>query len=464
MTASAAIVDAPAQVFSAPWVLPVVRPPIRDGAVAVDAGGTILAVGPRAEVLDALGRSGGAEVHCEGALVPGLVNAHTHLELSWLAGAVPGGDGVIAWTRRLMEKVTAAPATEDARFAAAAAAARAARALGTAALGDVGNGILGWRAMADARILGLFFHELVGSRERRIGDALGDAAAERATVPEPELAGASPLIPAVPAPHAPYSVGPGLIRRIFAAAAAAGLPTTIHLAEDPDEVALLADGSGGWPDVLRAMGVDPGERAPGLGPCAYLAELGALAARDGSTGPAPLLVHMVCAGPDDRRRAREAGATVVLCPRSNLHIGGRLPDIAALVHDGVALALGTDSLASAPDLSLWGEMRALSAAVPEIPARRWLEAATDGGARALGLGATLGALERARRPGLLCVDGAMGPGEREPERALISNAEAPSIRWLVPAAGPRGAHAATSAGAAPVVAPSPRPPFLSSPP
>ncbi|HEY8923897.1 MAG TPA: amidohydrolase family protein, partial [Polyangia bacterium] len=368
--ASAAHVDAPARLFSAPWVFPVARPPIRDGAVAVDASGTILGVGPRAEVLG--GR--GPEIRCEGALVPGLVNAHTHLELSWLAGAVPGGDGVIAWTRRLIEKATAARAGEEPRLAAACAAARAAHALGTAAFGDVGNGILGWRAMAQAGLPGLFFHELVGSRERRTGDALGDAAAERAAALEPELAGVPPAIPAVPAPHAPYSVGPDLLRRIFAAAAAAGLPTSIHLAEDPDEVALLANGSGGWPDVLRAMGVDPGERAPGLGPCAYLARLGAFGPRDGHGAPPPLLVHMVCAGPDDRRRAREAGATVVLCPRSNLHIGGRLPDVAAFIDDGVALALGTDSLASAPDLSLWAEMRALSIAFPEVPARRWLEA------------------------------------------------------------------------------------------
>jgi len=277
---------------------------------------------------------------------------------------------------------------------------------------------------------------IAGVRERRTGDALADAAAERASVPEPELAGPAPVVPAVPAPHAPYSVGPDLLRRIFAAAAAAGRPTTIHLAEDPDEIALLAEGSGGWPDVLRTMGVDPREHTPQLDPCAYLASLGAF----GALGPrghdraAPLLVHMVCAGPDDRRRAREAGATVVLCPRSNLHIGGRLPDVAALIDDGVALALGTDSLASTPDLSMWAEMRVLCAALPEVPARRWLEAATTGGARALGLDSTFGALEVGRRPGLVCVDGGIAPGEREPERALISKADAPAVRWLVPAA------------------------------
>jgi len=126
---------------------------------------------------------------------------------------------------------------------------------------------------------------------------------------------------------------------------------------------------------------------------------------------------------------------VVLCPRSNLHIGGRLPDVAALIDDGVALALGTDSLASAPDLSLWAEMRVLAAAWPQIPAVRWLEAATEGGARALGLAATLGALERGRRPGLICVDIGIPPEEREPERALITNANAAAVRWIVPITG-----------------------------
>ena len=110
------------------------------------------------------------------------------------------------------------------------------------------------------------------------------------------------------------------------------------------------------------MGVDPPTRVPRKSPVAYLASLGAF-----ETEAPPLLVHMVHAGADDRRIAREAGATVVLCPRSNLHIGGRLPDVAALLADGVPLAIGTDSLASSPDLSLWGEMATLAAHFPSSP-------------------------------------------------------------------------------------------------
>src|SRR4029077_5577764 len=153
---------------------------------------------------------------------------------------------------------------------------------------------------------------------------------------------------------------------------------------------------------------------------AYLAALGAF-----DTPAPPLLVHMVHADGDDRRIAREAGATVVLCPRSNLHIGGRLPDVGALHADGLPLALGTDSLASTPDLSLFGEMATLAAHFPSIPAARWLDAATRGGAHALGLPAC-GALAPGKRPGVLdvLVDDAAAPLE-----SLVRD-PSPSLRWV----------------------------------
>ncbi|HEY4183849.1 MAG TPA: amidohydrolase family protein [Polyangia bacterium] len=409
----------PLKLVSAPWVLPIVSPPIREGAVLLDDGDTIIAVGTRAALRGE--HPDVVEVRGGGALLPGLVNAHTHLELSFLAGAVPGGGGVIAWTRALGERLR--EGRGDTIDVAARAAAHGAKALGTVALGDVGNGTAGWRALGQAGLGGVFFHELVGSREARTGDALGDAAGERRAVP----AGERPAnVTAVPAPHAPYSVGPALMRRIFAAAAAAGLPTSIHLAEDPDEVALLRDGTGGWPAVLRALGASPEDRTPRLSPCAYLESLGAFA-----TSRPPLLVHMVHADADDLRRARAAEATIVLCPRSNLHIGGRLPDVPAMLSEGLRLALGTDSLASAPDLSLWAELAALAAAFPAVPAGTWLHAATAGGARALGL-SPLGALAAGRRPGLIDVTLPNG-STRAPERDLIDGAASrgpSSIDWL----------------------------------
>jgi aminodeoxyfutalosine deaminase len=401
------------RIISARWVVPVERPPIADGAIALDDDGTVRMVGTRAALRAEFPEA--PEERAHGVLVPGLVNAHCHLELSALAEAVPGGDGLCPWVTALMK--AADEVSRDRRRAAAAEAAGAAARLGTAAIGDVGNTLDAAPGIGAAKLGGVLFHELVGSREAATGDALADAARERAR------ADAESLWPAnvgyVRAPHAPYSVGPDLLRRIFAAAAAEGRATSVHVAEDPDEIALLRDGVGRWAAVLEALGVPPGSRFPGKSPVAYLADLGAFA------GAPPLLVHMVHASDEDRRIARAAGATVVLCPRSNLHIGGRLADVPALLGDGLPIALGTDSLASTPDLSLWGEMATLAAHFPAVPAARWIEAATSGGAAALGLPAH-GALVPGKRPGVLdvLVDDLSAPVE-----SLVRDG-APSLRWV----------------------------------
>jgi cytosine/adenosine deaminase-related metal-dependent hydrolase len=400
------------RIVSARSVVPIDRPPIGDGAVALDDDGTVRRVGPRAEVRAEL--SAAPEERAEGVLVPGLVNAHCHLELSALADAVPGGGGFIAWARRFLETVGETPRARR-REAAREAAAAAVR-LGTAAIGDVGNTLDAAPALGAARLPGVLYHELVGSREAKTGDALADAARERA-----EAAAEWPAdLGYVRAPHAPYSVGPELMRRIFAAAAAEKRPTSIHVAEDEEELKLLRDGTGAWPAMLAAMGVDAASRAPGKSPVEYLASLGAF-----EGGAPPLLVHMVHAGADDRRLAREARATVVLCPRSNLHIGGRLADVSALLADGVSIALGTDSLASTPDLSLWGEMATLAAHFPAVPAARWLEAATQGGALAIGLPAH-GSLTPGKRPGLLDV---LVEDPARPLESLVRD-PTPTLRWV----------------------------------
>jgi len=402
------------KLLSARWVVPIERPPIDEGALALADDDTVLAVGTRAELRAEFPDA--AEERAAGVLLPALVNAHTHLEISHHAGAVSGGKGLFAWATTLMGARKADTPAQQREGAAKAAA--AAVALGTVAVGDVGNSLAAASGIGRTGLHGVLFHELFGSRELATGDALADAARERAE------AAAEFDWPArlgyVPAPHAPFSVGPELLSRIFAAAAAAGRATSIHVAEDEDEVALLRDGSGRWPALLAGMGVDPATRIPRKSPVAYLASLGAF-----QTETPPLLVHMVHAGADDRRLAREAGATVVLCPRSNLHIGGRLPDAAAFVAEGGPLALGTDSLASVPDLSLWAEMATLAAHVPAVPAARWLEAATRGGARALGLRG-FGVLAPGARPGVLdvLVDDVAAPIE-----SLVHD-PTPTLRWV----------------------------------
>ncbi|HEY2903713.1 MAG TPA: amidohydrolase family protein [Polyangia bacterium] len=404
-----------ARLVSARWIFPITRPPIADGAVALDAADTVVDVGPRAELV---GRFATApEDRAEGVVVPGLVNAHTHLELSALAGQVAGGQGLVAWAGTVVQ--TRAGVDRAAVRAAATRAAAAAVRQGTAAVGDVANSLDAVGGIAAAGLRGMVFHELLGSREARTGDALADAARELEALTAETGAWPAGLAYA-PAPHALYSAGADLLRRIFATAARTGLPTSIHVAEDPDEIALLRDGSGRWPAVLTAMGVAPASRVPGSNPVAYLDALGAFAA------PAPpLLVHMVHTGDEDRRLARDVGATAVLCPRSNLHIGGVLADVPALLGEGVALALGTDSLASAEDLSLWAEMATLHAHFPSLPAMVWLSAATRGGAEALRLPAC-GAIAAGKRPGLLDV---LLEDYQQPLESLVRDPQ-PCLRWM----------------------------------
>ena len=385
-----------------------------EAAVAVDGAGTVVAVGPRAEIKPAFASL--PEERAEGAVLPGLINAHTHLELSVLAGRLPGGEGLVPWAMQVGREA-AAFSTEQ-RFDAARRAALAAAAAGTAAVGDVGNTLLAVPALADVGLAGVFFHELLGSREAATGDALADAAQEHREFCQ-GFAWPKNLA-RVPAPHALYSAGPDLLRRIFAAAAGASHPTSIHVAEGEDEIQLMRDGTGRWAEILALLQVPAGSRTPGLGPLAYLESLGAFAGER-----PPLLVHMVCARPEDISRAHRHRAPVVLCARSNLHIGGRLPDVRAFLAADLALALGTDSLGSSPDLALWGEMAALASHFPDVAPEVWLRAATAGGAAALGLDA-FGALAPGKRPGIIDV----GPVDTQAPCASLVAATSPSVRWV----------------------------------
>jgi cytosine/adenosine deaminase-related metal-dependent hydrolase len=389
-------------------------PALAEAAVVINAEGTIVAFGPRAEIKSAFASL--PEERAQGALLPGLVNAHTHIELSVLAGRLRGGDGLVSWATQVGREAAAFSAEQ--RFDAARRAALAAVAAGTAAVGDVGNTLLAVPALASAGLAGVLFHELLGSRETATGDALADAEREHR-----EFVQASPWpanLARVPAPHALYSAGPDLLRRIFAAAAGTSHPTSIHVAEGEDETQLLLDGTGRWAAILALLQVPAGSRTPGLGPLAYLESLGAFAGER-----PPLLVHMVCASAEDIALAHKHRVPVVLCPRSNLHIGGRLPDVRAFLAAGLALALGSDSLGSSPDLSLWGEMAVLASHFPDIAPEIWLRAATAGGAAALGL-AALGALAPGKRPGIIDVTPIDG---RAPCASLVA-AATPSARWV----------------------------------
>jgi aminodeoxyfutalosine deaminase len=260
----------------------------------------------------------------------------------------------------------------------------------------VGNSLASLPALASQALQGTFFHELLGSQDAATGDA--PAAARRGYESVVKNGEWPERFACVQAPHAPYSASPSLLQRVFANAHRLDERTTIHVAEDEDEIALLMHGEGRWPAILANMGVPLGERTPRMRPVPYLGEQGAFTGKR-----SPLLVHMTIADEAEIAMASRASAPVVLCPRSNLHITGRLPNVAAMINAGVCLALGTDSFASNTSLSLWDEMATLAKCFPDVDCAHWLRAATHGGAFALDR-PWLGSISVGQKPGLLNVE------------------------------------------------------------
>lgn len=379
------------------------------------------------------------------AILPGLINAHTHLELSWMRGLVPPAPSMCDWVRRLMAERAAGPrATGSARRHAGHVSVEAAiedavadlAASGTAAVGDIGNTTAAWgplarSSMADGSVL---FRELLGFRspvptwwprllraewlDRAIFRRVVARAAGREAPADP-----SGGLRAGLAAHAPYSVAPALFAEVGRAAAAQPPGwASVHLAESAEELELLADGTGPWRTLLEDLGVWTGDwRPPGCGPVEYLE-------RVGFAHPRMVCVHGTQLGAADLERLAQWDATLVTCPRSNVWVGAGPPPVAAFFASGVTLAVGTDSLASNADLNLFSELAALRRLAPDISPRRLIEAATLGGARALGVEGRLGAIVAGARPALVAVD--VPPGVADVEAALVSGIEPSRVHWL----------------------------------
>jgi cytosine/adenosine deaminase-related metal-dependent hydrolase len=373
---------------------------LRDGAIALD-GDRIVAVGPRAE-LEA--RHGRAERR-EGVLLPALVNAHLHLELSHLAGEVPGGAGLPAWIETFV-RARASRRERDPAPAMAAAAASLVRA-GVAAVGDVSNTLGSVAPLAEAGLAGTVFHEVFGVAPERLLQARAEAlAAERAT---PVPAGLAVRL----SPHAIYSTTHAHVVELLGAG-----PGSLHLAEDPAERAFVAEGRGGFAALVLRMG----GRAEDVVPRAR----SAVALVAGHLRPHHLAVHCVDLDDADVAALKASGATVVLCPRSNAFIGCGTPRLDALLAAGVPLALGTDSLASCPSLAPLAEAAALRRSFPAIPASRIAPLLWNGPA----VGAPhVGALAPGRAPGVLAV--AAGARVEDPFELLVAcGAEERPLAWV----------------------------------
>lgn len=333
-----------------------------------------------------------------GLLAPGLVNAHTHLELSQLRGAVPGGHGSTAWVEALVDSgLPPDPKANDA-------AAREVRTAGARAIIDVSNRGDTEPHMRAAGLGGVVQIECLGVSPGRWRPRLEAASARRG----------SRQVAIRPTAHSPISCAPALLLAALRERPLTAPAPTIHCDEDPADRALLAERTGPWAAFHTRIGHDwRGGLGRGRSGVQVLDDLGLL-------GPHLGLVHLVAADGRDLDRVARSGATAVLCPRSNLHISGQLPDVPGMVQRGIPLAIGTDSLASTPDLDVLAEAATLAGRFPDVPREVWLTALTQGGAALLG-DTGWGALRTGTHPGLLRFD---LPQTDDPLRALFDG-----TRW-----------------------------------
>jgi aminodeoxyfutalosine deaminase len=366
--------------LTAGWVVPVSAPPVRRGVVAIAdrrivwTGTAEDADGPRGPVRD-LG---------PGVLMPGLVNAHCHLELGHLAGRLDDARGFVPWVEALVgARGEAAPEVVE---AATAEGIRALVASGTVAVGDVSNGLGHLPMLAGSSLAAaVVFYELLSWDPSKAEAVLQFAEARACEVAE-NLPGHVQIRLAA---HAPHSVSAPLLRAL----ARGGGPAAIHLAESGAETAFLAHGDGEWGGFLERRGLGHVAFNPaGLSPVAYVDGLGAL-------HPRLVAAHCVQVDDADLRTLAQRGVAVAVCPRSNRRLGVGLPNVPAMLAAGVALAVGTDSLASAPSLDLMDDVTLLHREFPDLDPAQLIRMATLGGARALGL-ADLGSIEPGKRAAL----------------------------------------------------------------
>ena len=405
--------------YHASWILPIVDPPIRDGWVVTDRG-RIVAYGAYGAVTRrAASHAETSEVDLgHVAVLPGLVNAHTHLELSYLRGEVPPASEFPVWVRAVMaaRRQRPSPTAPDILEAMDQAIAESA-AFGTALVGDISNTLVSFAALARSPLAAVVFFELLGFNVSD-ANALVDHACR-----EIEALGPTDRVRTSLAAHAPYSVAPLVFRAIRKAVDRDPFASySVHLSESVEEVDFIRRGGGPWRRLLEEVDAwNWAWTAPGVSPVQFLDDSGFLGSR-------VLAVHGVQMTPADLSRLASHGATLVTCPRSNWHTGAGAPPIEDFYGSGAHVAVGTDSLASAPDLNVFAELAMLRALAPSVPASRLLASATIEGARALGFDADYGTIEPGKSARLVAVDVPAGTGDVE--EYLVSGVHSDQIRWI----------------------------------
>jgi cytosine/adenosine deaminase-related metal-dependent hydrolase len=411
------VIDAAAvrtTLLRAAWVAPMTGPPVRDGAVAFRSG-RIVEVGT---AHDLLRRHASAELIDRPAAIvlPGLINAHTHLELSeitrrplegdfvdWLLQLIPRGQITLADVHASVARSIPIGIRQCLRF-------------GVTCVGDISRHATISRPLLSASPLRVVSYGEI------------QAMAQRREFLEPRLNAAidrsfqsDSFTPAV-SPHAPYSVEISAYQRCLQAAQAMNMPLATHLAESPDETPFLADHSGhfrelwnqigGWDDHVPTFPAGPIRMAQSIGLLDY---------------PKTLLAHVNYCDDAELNTLSSCNASVVYCPRTHAYFGHPTHRWRQMLALGINVAVGTDSCASSPDLNLVDELRLLRHLAPDVPALDLWRLATTHAAQAIGR-PDVGSLRPGTWADLALFDAPIA--QSDPLEALLDSQQLPAEIWI----------------------------------
>ncbi len=392
------------------WVLPVDRPPIEGGVVSF-LGDRITFVGRAGE-----GPAGPLQDLGDQMLLPGLVNTHTHLELGGFRGRIsprPLWD----WFDELL-LLNRLPEAETLREQAVSRGAADSLAAGVTTLGDISRTGGSVDQLADSPIRKVCFVELISGAL----SLPNDAASLRARIEELRGYQQPGQLRLGISPHAPYSVSQSDLRVAAALASQHGLPITMHLLETEDEVRWFQDGSGDVAAYLARYGLRRNGAPTQTDAVSYLNDSGILSLR-------PLLAHVNYITDGQIAQLAKAGASVAWCPRTHTFFGHPAHRWRDMLSAGVNVCLGTDSLASAPTLSILDEIRHIHAQYACVDPAMLLEMATIRGAEALGIGQSVGTLTIGKLADMIALPWDKYCPAAPYQNLLTSNARASKV-WL----------------------------------
>jgi cytosine/adenosine deaminase-related metal-dependent hydrolase len=411
--------------YRARWLLPVSGPPIEDGVLGVT-GSRIEYIGSAADAPP------GEEMDFgEALLLPGLVNTHTHLELTAMRGSLEELE-FPDWIDKLRasrnEIFSEAMLLDSARYGIA-----EGLLAGITTYADTCASGVALAAMIELGVRGIMYQEVFGPAPERRVAAMDDLRARLAAcVLPPDEA---PLVRVGVSPHAPYTVSDELYSDTAGYAREAGLPIAVHVAESAAEWELVCKGTGSLAARLSVRGIATPVRA--RSPIALLESAGAL-------GPDTLLIHCVHVDDRDVSAMADRGCAVAHCPVSNAKLGHGIAPLTEMLAAGLTIGLGSDSVASNNRMHMLEEartavlqQRARQRSPDAVPAWQALELATIGGARALRLDDRVGTLERGKDADFAVFDlGAAALPVGDPVAAAIFSLGGATARFVAVAGKP----------------------------